>query len=621
MADCLSGRGGGIIAAMTKGQTRGNAGQDAGLWARRLAALRGELAVRGLDGFLIPMADQYQNEYVPAAAQRIAWLTGFTGSAGMVVVLKERAAAFTDGRYTLQIAEQVDGELYERLHIGETPPPEWIAKNLPKGGKLGFDSWLFAQDAVARYRKGAEAAGGELVAVEDNPLDAVWQDRPSEPMALVLPHDIAFAGESSADKRARLAKGLAAAKAAATVLTAPDSIAWLLNIRGGDVPHSPLPLSLAILHADGRVDLFLDPAKRGRGLSDHLGNEVSLQPGDAFAPALDAFSGQRVQVDPGATASWVFQRLEAADATIVRGKDPCQLPKAIKNEVELNGARAAHRRDGVALARFLHWLSVFAPQGELDELKVEAQLEELRRDGEHFRDLSFPTITGSGPNGAIVHYRVTPESNRILGMGEFYLVDSGAQYLDGTTDVTRTIAIGAPSAEMRERFTLVLKGHIAIATTRFPEGTTGAQLDVLARHALWQAGLDFDHGTGHGVGSYLNVHEGPHSISKRQQTQDLRPGMVVSNEPGYYKAGAYGIRIENLLAVRAAEVSGGERAMLEFETLTLAPIDRNAIAAELLTGPEKTWLNAYHQRVYDSLSPHIDDPTREWLDEATRPLA
>ena len=605
---------------MTKAQKTTGSGGGGVDWAGRLAALRDELAARGLDGFLVPMADQYQNEYVPAAAQRIAWLSGFTGSAGMVVVLKDRAAAFTDGRYTLQIAKQVDVELYEHLHIGETPPPDWIAANLPSGGKLGFDSWLFTQDGAARFRKGAEAAGGELVAVTDNPLDAVWRDRPDEPAALVVPHDIAFAGETSADKRARLARDLAAAGLSAMVITAPDSIAWLLNIRGGDVPHSPLPLSLAIAYGDGRVDLFLDPAKRGRGLSDHLGNEVSLLPAKAFAPALDRLTEQRVQLDPGGTASWVFARLEAAGAIVIRGTDPCQLPKAIKNEVELNGARAAHGRDGVALVRFLHWLSVFAPQGELDELAAEAQLEEYRREGEHFKGLSFPTITGAGPNGAIVHYRVTAESNRTLGLGELYLVDSGAQYLDGTTDVTRTIAIGPPSDEMRDRFTRVLKGHIAIATSRFPTGTTGAQLDALARHALWQAGLDFDHGTGHGVGSYLNVHEGPHSISKRQQTQDLRAGMVVSNEPGYYKTGAYGIRIENLLSVRTAAVPGAEREMLEFETLTLAPIDRTAVQSDLLTASEKAWLNAYHQRVYDALSPQIDDPTREWLDEATRPI-
>ena len=585
--------------------------------AGRLAALREELAVQGLDGFVVPMADQYQNEYVPPQAKRIAWLTGFTGSAGLVVVLKEKAAAFTDGRYTLQIDKQVDGALYDRLHIGDHPPSDWISTNLPKGAKLGYDSWLFTDAGVARFRKSVEAAGGELVAVTDNPLDSVWHDQPDPPMALVVPHDIAFAGEYSSDKRARLAAEMGAD---ALVITAPDSIAWLLNIRGADIPHSPLPLSMAILYKDSRVDLFLDATKRARGLGGHLGNEVSLQPADSFAATLDGLAGSTVQLDPALTAAWVFERLDQTGATIVRSADPCQLPKAIKNKGELAGARAAHRRDGVALSKFLHWLSVFAPQGDIDELGAEEKLAEYRQEGEHFKDLSFPTITGSGPNGAIVHYRVSAESNRILGSGELYLVDSGAQYLDGTTDVTRTIAIGKPSPDMQEHFTRVLKGHIAIATTRFPEGTTGAQLDVLARHALWQIGLDFDHGTGHGVGSYLNVHEGPHSISKRQQTQDLRSGMVVSNEPGYYKTGAYGIRIENLLLVRQSEIPGAERTMLEFETLTLAPIDRTVIAVGLLNQMERAWLNTYHQRVFEVLSPQLDDPIREWLDEATQPI-
>ena len=585
--------------------------------AGRLAALREELAVQGLDGFVVPMADQYQNEYVPPQAKRIAWLTGFTGSAGLVVVLKEKAAAFTDGRYALQIDKQVDGALYDRLHIGDHPPSDWISTNLPKGAKLGYDSWLFTDAGVARFRKSVEAAGGELVAVTDNPLDSVWHEQPDPPMALVVPHDIAFAGEYSSDKRARLAAEM---ESDALVITAPDSIAWLLNIRGADIPHSPLPLSMAILYKDSRVDLFLDATKRARGLGGHLGNEVSLQPADSFAATLDGLAGSTVQLDPALTAAWVFERLDQTGATIVRSADPCQLPKAIKNKGELAGARAAHRRDGVALSKFLHWLSVFAPQGDIDELGAEEKLAEYRQEGEHFKDLSFPTITGSGPNGAIVHYRVSAESNRILGSGELYLVDSGAQYLDGTTDVTRTIAIGKPSPEMQEHFTRVLKGHIAIATTRFPEGTTGAQLDVLARHALWQIGLDFDHGTGHGVGSYLNVHEGPHSISKRQQTQDLRSGMVVSNEPGYYKTGAYGIRIENLLLVRQSEIPGAERTMLEFETLTLAPIDRTVIAVGLLNQMERAWLNTYHQRVFEVLSPQLDDPIREWLDEATQPI-
>ncbi len=585
--------------------------------AGRLAALREELVAQGLDGFVVPMADQYQNEYVPPQAKRIAWLTGFTGSAGLVVVLKEKAAAFTDGRYTLQIEKQVDGALYDRLHIGDHPPSDWISTNLPKGAKLGYDSWLFTDAGVARFRKSVEAAGGELVAVTDNPLDSVWHEQPDPPMALVVPHDIAFAGEYSSDKRARLAAEMGAD---ALVITAPDSIAWLLNIRGADIPHSPLPLSMAILYKDSRVDLFLDATKRARGLGGHLGNEVSLQPADSFAATLDGLADNTVQLDPALTAAWVFERLDQTGATIVRSADPCQLPKAIKNKGELAGARAAHRRDGVALSKFLHWLSVFAPQGDIDELGAEEKLAEYRQEGEHFKDLSFPTITGSGPNGAIVHYRVSAESNRILGSGELYLVDSGAQYLDGTTDVTRTIAIGKPSPDMQEHFTRVLKGHIAIATTRFPEGTTGAQLDVLARHALWQIGLDFDHGTGHGVGSYLNVHEGPHSISKRQQTQDLRSGMVVSNEPGYYKTGAYGIRIENLLLVRQSEIPGAERTMLEFETLTLAPIDRTVIAVGLLNQTERAWLNTYHQRVFEVLSPQLDDPIREWLDEATQPI-
>ena len=591
-----------------------NQGMDS---TSRLSELRKELVAQGLDGFVVPMADQYQNEYVPPQAKRITWLTGFTGSAGMVVVLKQKAAAFTDGRYTLQIAEEVDGALYERLHIGEQPPTKWIIDNLHKGAKLGYDSWLFTNASADRFRKCLETLDGELVAVSDNPIDKIWRDQPPPPMAPVIPHDISFTGEHSSEKRVRLVEKM---ESDAIVITAPDSIAWLLNIRGGDVAHSPLPLSMAILYKDSRVDLFLETSKRGPGLSNHLGNEVALQPAERFEETLDGLTGCKVQLDPDQTSAWIFERLDRTGAFICQASDPCQLAKAIKNDIELAGARSAHIRDGVALSKFLHWLSVFAPQGEIDEFSAEQKLTKYRQDGEHFKDLSFPTITGSGPNGAIVHYRVTKESNRKLGLGELYLVDSGAQYLDGTTDVTRTVAIGRPTPEMKERFTRVLKGHIAIATTRFPQGTTGAQLDVLARHALWQAGLDFDHGTGHGVGSYLNVHEGPHSISKRQQTQALYPGMVVSNEPGYYKTGCYGIRIENLLAVRKVDIPGSERSMLEFETLTLAPIDRTVIDVKLLNGAEKDWLNDYHQTVFGALSAEIDDPTREWLDEVTKPI-
>ncbi|MDP6345592.1 MAG: aminopeptidase P family protein [Alphaproteobacteria bacterium] len=588
--------------------------------AERLGHLRAELARRGLDGFLVPMADDYQNEYVPDRARRIAWLTGFTGSAGLVVVLAERAAAFTDGRYTLQMEEQVDGGLYQRLHITDQPPTDWLADNLAAGAKVGYDAWLFTPDGVARFDKAVAKAGGELVAVADNPLDAVWRDQPEPPMAPVVPHDLAHAGESHGDKRARLAKTLAEAGCRAAVITAPDSIAWLLNIRGGDVAHSPLPLSRAILQADGHCDLFLEPAKHGPGLEGHLGNQVTCRAPADFAAALDDLKDAKVRVDPALAPAWVFERLAAAGAEIAREADPCQLPKAIKNQVELAGARTAHRRDGVAMARFLRWLADSAPGEGVDELAAEAALAELRGQGDLFRDLSFPTITGAGPNGAIVHYRVSADSNRPLAGGSLYLVDSGAQYLDGTTDVTRTVAVGEPTAEMRDRFTRVLMGHIAIATCRFPKGTTGAQLDTLARQALWQAGLDFDHGTGHGVGNYLNVHEGPQGISKRSQTQALEPGMVVSNEPGYYKAGEYGIRIENLLAVREAAIVGAEREMLEFETLTRAPIDRHAIEPALLSPAAKAWLNAYHQTVHDDLAEQLDADERAWLAEATAPI-
>jgi Xaa-Pro aminopeptidase len=588
--------------------------------AGKITALRAELAAQGVDGLLVPMADEYQNEYVPARAQRIAWLTGFEGSAGLVVVLPERAACFTDGRYTLQIAQQVDASIYELRHISEEPPTDWIAENLGDGGRLGYDPWLFTPDSVKRFSAAAAKAGGELVPLVDNPVDKVWRDQPDAPLSPVLPHPLPYAGEPAEEKRMRLAADLKQSDHKAAVITASDSIAWLLNIRGGDVQRSPLPLSLALLRDNGHCDLFLDDRKIGDGLEAHLGNQVTLRTPDQFGPALDDLSGARVRVDPGLTAAWVFQRLDAAGADIVRAADPCQLPKAIKNDTELAGARAAHLRDGAAVSKFLHWLSNNAVRGGVDEIGAADKLESYRRENELFRDLSFDTISGSGPNGAIVHYRVSPESNRELKQGELYLVDSGAQYLDGTTDITRTVAIGTPSEEMRDRFTRVLKGHIAVATSRFPKGTTGAQIDPLARVALWQAGLDFDHGTGHGVGSYLNVHEGPQRISKLGSAQAFLPGMVVSNEPGYYKTGAFGIRIENLVCVRDADVADGEREVMEFETLTRAPIDRMLVDVSMLTPDERAWLDGYHARVYEDLSGLVDDVTREWLDEVTRPL-
>ena len=529
--------------------------------AERVARLRRELAARGLDGFVVPRSDEHQGEYVPPRGQRLAWLTGFTGSAGLAVVLRERAALFVDGRYTLQAAQQVDGNLFEIHHLIDEPPAQWIGAALTAGAVLGYDPWLHTPHEVERFRIAAEKAGAELRAVADNPLDRVWPGQPAAPLAPVVPHTEAFAGESAQAKRTRLARDLAEEGVAAAVLTMPKSIAWLLNIRGGDVPHTPLPLSFALLRNDATVTLFIDSRKLAPGLDRHLGNGVAIAAPDQLGPALDALAaeGGLVQADPASAASWIFDRLQVAGAKIHRAADPCVLPKACKNMVEVDGTRAAHRRDGAALTRFLAWLMQEAPKGGLCEIAASDRLEAFRREGEYFRDLSFPTISGAGSNGAIVHYRAMPETQKRLEPGTLYLLDSGAQYLDGTTDVTRTVAIGEPSAEMRDRFTRVLKGHIALALARFPKGTTGTQLDGFARRGLWQAGLDYDHGTGHGVGSYLGVHEGPQRISKAPSTQPLLPGMIVSNEPGYYKTGAYGIRIENLVLVQPSNGCGRAR--------------------------------------------------------------
>jgi Xaa-Pro aminopeptidase len=613
-----------LRAAMAAGYHDGLATEDFDRLPRpqRLARLRQELAARGLDGFIVPRADEHQGEYVPPRGQRLAWLTGFAGSAGLAVVLRDRAALFVDGRYTLQAGAQVDTGLFEIRHLIEEPPAAWIGTALTPGAVLGYDPWLHTPHEVERFRGAAEKAGAVLREVPDNPLDQVWPRRPAAPIAPVVPHPERFAGESAEAKCTRLGRALRDEGATAVVLTMPESIAWLLNIRGGDVPHTPLPLSFAILRADGTVTLFIDRRKLVPGLERHLGNAVTVVPPERLGTALDelAAEGGRVQVDPATTASWVFDRLEAAGAKIHRAADPCLLPKACKNLTELAGTRAAHRRDGAALTRFLAWLAREAPKGGLSEIAASDRLEVFRRENEHFRDLSFPTISGAGANGAIVHYRATPETEKRLEPGTLYLLDSGAQYLDGTTDVTRTIAIGKPAQEMRDRFTRVLKGHIALALARFPKGTTGTQLDGFARRALWQEGLDYDHGTGHGVGSYLGVHEGPQRISKAVNGQALLPGMIVSNEPGYYKAGAYGIRIENLVLVQPAE-GPVERDMLCFETLTLAPIDRNLIEPSLLDDEEIAWLNAYHQRVRETLTPLVDAQTADWLAEATQPIA
>ncbi|HUK61229.1 MAG TPA: aminopeptidase P family protein [Stellaceae bacterium] len=593
-----------------------NASQD------RIARLRAELSRHGVDGMLVPRADAHQGEYVPASEQRLAWLTGFTGSAGLAVVLADRAALLTDGRYTLQARDQVDTALYTLRHVSEEPATEWIAANLQEGGALGYDPWLHTPGELDRYRAAAERAGGSLRALASNPIDAIWTGRPAPPLAPVVAHELRFAGKDAAEKRREIAATLAKDGLDAAVLTGPDSIAWLLNIRGGDVPHTPLPLSFAVLHRDGQVELFIDGRKLAPATRAHLGNEVSVAEPDALGPALDRLGAakKRVLADPAIASSWVFERLAAAGARVHRAPDPCQLPKACKNETELAGTRAAHTRDGAALTRFLAWLAANAGAGNLKEIAVSDELEKFRRGGEYFRDLSFPTISGAGSNGAIVHYHATPRTERRLEPGTLYLVDSGAQYLDGTTDVTRTVAIGEPSAEMRERFTRVLKGHIALALCHFPKGTSGSQLDALARRALWEAGLDYDHGTGHGVGSYLGVHEGPQRISKLPSAQPLVPGMIVSNEPGYYKTGAYGIRIENLVVVTTL-ADTGEREMLGFETITLAPIDLACIERGLLDAREAAWLDAYHARVREVLTPLVDAKTAHWLAAATRPLA
>ena len=587
----------------------------------RLAALRAELAGRGLDGFVVPLSDEHQGEYVARRSQRLAWLTGFTGSAGLAIVLAEQAALFVDGRYTLQAAAQVDGSLYEHCHITDEPPGAWLREHLAAGAALGYDPRLHGASQRDRLAAPCRAAGARLVPCEDNPIDTLWVDQPPAPLGPIAPHPARFAGAEAGEKREIVAARLAEKGAAAAVLSAPDSIAWLLNVRGADVANSPLPHSFAIVHGDGAVDWFVDRRKLLPEVPAHLGNSVHVQAPDSMANALDALAdtGKAVLIDAAATPVWIVDRLTDGGAKVVRGADPCALPKACKNAIELDGIRAAHRRDGAALTRFLAWLAA-APPGSITELDAVGRLAAMRAGGEHYRGPSFDTISGAGPNGAIVHYRVTAASNRTLEPGTLYLVDSGGQYLDGTTDVTRTVAIGPPEPEHRDRFTRVLRGHIALATARFPRGTSGAQLDTLARQFLWQAGLDYDHGTGHGVGHYLNVHEGPQRISRMGSGAALAPGMVVSNEPGYYKTGAYGIRIENLVAVMEADDANG--AFLGFETLTLAPINRALIDPAMLTADERAWLDAYHARVVETLAPLLADDAAalDWLHAATAPL-
>jgi Xaa-Pro aminopeptidase len=589
----------------------------------RLAALRTELHRRRLFGLIVPRSDEHQGEYVAPYAERLAWLTGFTGSAGTAVVLSGRAALFVDGRYTTQAAEEVCRDVFTVRHVTHEPIGEWLSQELPAKARLGYDPWLHTPNQVAAFERACAKAGAKAVPVEGNPVDCVWADKPPPPIAPVVPYDEAFAGLTAAEKCGRIAEVLRTDRQDAAFLAQTDSIAWLLNIRGGDVPFTPLVLAFALIHSNGLTELFVDPRKLTDGARAHLGDGVVVRSPGALAAALDHLggAGKTVRIDPDGAPAWVAHRLRKAGAIISDGADPCQLPKATKTAAELSGVRAAHVRDGAALTRFLAWLGSAAEDGTVSESEAATRLEAFRTDNRHYRGPSFPTISAAGPHGAIVHYRVSPASDRALDKGSLYLVDSGAQYLDGTTDVTRTVAIGECSHETQQRFTLVLKGHITLATTCFPRGTTGSQLDTLARVALWQAGLDYDHGTGHGVGCYLGVHEGPQRISKLHNRVALQPGMILSNEPGFYKPGDYGIRIENLVIVRHVEAPGGaEHELLGLETVTLAPIDRRLIIREMLDAKEIAWLDGYHARVRYTLSPRLDGTTRRWLEDATRPI-
>jgi Xaa-Pro aminopeptidase len=590
--------------------------------AGRLAALRTELKARGLTGFIVPRADQHQGEYVPPSEARLTWLTGFTGSAGAAIVLADRAAIFVDGRYLLQVRDQVDTSLFAVEHLVENPPDKWLDTNLPRGARLGYDPWLHTADDAERLAKACTSAGATLVPAEPNPIDAIWPDRPAPPLGKVTVRELKLAGETAADKLARVQAEIAKLKADALIVSDAHNVAWTFNIRGSDVEHTPLPLSFARVPREGRASIFIDARKLSNETRDYLETLGDVREPSAFADELKALGAAKatVRVDSSTGADAITRTISSAGGNVVRGADPITLIKAVKNAAEIEGTRAAHLRDGAAVANFLAWFDREAPQGKLTEIDAVAALETFRRDTGLLKEVSFPTIAGAGPNGAIVHYRVTRATNRKIGPDELFLLDSGAQYEDGTTDITRTIAVGTPSAEMRDRFTRVLKGHIAIARAVFPDGTTGAQLDSFARQHLWSAGIDFDHGTGHGVGSYLSVHEGPASISKRGTTTALKRGMILSNEPGYYKTDAFGIRIENLVLVTETQVEGAEKAVNAFETLTLAPIDRRLIEPKLMTADEIAWLNAYHARVAKELMPLVAADTRGWLEAATQPL-
>uniref|UniRef100_UPI0028B0244A aminopeptidase P family protein n=1 Tax=Brevundimonas sp. TaxID=1871086 RepID=UPI0028B0244A len=563
--------------------------------------------------------DEHQNEYLPDANERLAWATGFTGSAGAAVVFRDRASMFTDGRYTVQVKAQTDPALFERRDLNDVAA---YLETAAKGAVIGYDPRLHSPDALIGLKAAAEKAGATLKPVDANPLDLAWGgDRPAQPAAPVVPHEDVYSGEAHASKRARIGAAVADAGADVVLLTAPSSIAWLFNVRGGDVIRSPLPIGQALLATDGTARLFLDPAKVTNELPEWLGDAVQLLATERLAEALDGLSGQKVLVDPALSSAWYFDRLEQAGATVVRGADPCAVPRATKNAVEIEGSRQAHIRDGAALTRFLHWVDTVAQETLPDEREVVETLERFREATGALKDLSFDTIAGAGPNGALPHYKPVGATIRKVEKGSLLLVDGGGQYLDGTTDVTRTMAIGEPTEDQKRKFTLVLKSHVAMATIRFPAGTSGMALDAIARAPMWAAGLDYDHGTGHGVGSYLGVHEGPQRIAKWGTSQPLLEGMILSNEPGYYREGHWGIRIETLQVVTPAVVpEGGERPMHGFEQLTFAPLDRRLIAVDLLTPDERAHVDAYHAETLAKVGPLLDGVARDWLETACAPL-
>ncbi len=591
--------------------------------SQHLPLLRAVLKRERLDGLLVPHDDEYLNEYLPACAERLMWVSGFSGSAGAAIILNDRAIIFTDGRYTLQVKEQVDENLFEFVDITDTPPNIWLAENGVTGSRIGYDPMLHSPAGLANLETASDQAGFVLTPVSPNPIDLAWENQPAAPVTPIVPHEDEFAGKSSKEKRTDIAEILKNKGADATVLTAPHSLAWLFNIRGKDVHATPLPLGRAILYDDSTAALFVHSDKITNELKEHLTKEISVHPEEEVGEALKELgeNALTVLIDPALSPVWFFDQLQNAGADILRGNDPCSLPRAMKNRAEIEGACRAHVRDGVAVSHFLHWVATDGQSGNVTEIDAAQKLEGFRSRSNLLNDISFDSISAAGSNGAHCHYRVTTETNKTLERGTLYLIDSGGQYPDGTTDITRTMAIGEPTDEMRRCYTLVLKGHISLATAKFPRGTSGHQLDAFARRPLWEAGLDYDHGTGHGVGSYLSVHEGPQNISKKLISQPLEPGMICSNEPGYYKAGEFGIRIENLVVVREPEpVPGGEREMLSFETITMAPLERHLIDASLLTAEEVKWVNDYHAEVYEKLSGDIDDYAADWLRDATSPL-